>query len=209
MTEPDETQQIAGVGGVVLCGGKSSRMGQPKLMLPFGEEVLLQRVCRILSDVVSPVVVVAAIEQELPLLPESVQVLRDEFESLGPLAGIATGLNALAEKCDAAFVTSCDVPLLQAKFVRAIIGKLAGHDVAVPTDGKYDHVLAAAYRTALSVRARDLIESGQRRPRQLIEDSNSLRIPVDELRVADPQLDSLRNANTPEEYKVILNSAGF
>ena len=37
----------ATVGGIVLCGGKSSRMGQPKYTLPFGDEVLLQRIVRI------------------------------------------------------------------------------------------------------------------------------------------------------------------
>ena len=46
-------------GGVVLCGGKSTRMGQSKAMLPFGNELLLQRVVRILGEVVSPIVVVA------------------------------------------------------------------------------------------------------------------------------------------------------
>jgi molybdenum cofactor guanylyltransferase len=199
MTEPEPQ-----TGGVVLCGGKSSRMGQPKFSLPFGDELLLQRVCRILSKVVSPIVVVAAVDQELPPLPDSVHIARDEFDSLGPLAGIATGLAALKAECESAFVTSCDVPLLDPNFVRAIIDRLGDHDVAVPNDGKYDHVLAAAYRTRLHVTARELLDSGQRRPLRLIEASNSLRIPVDDLRKADPKLNSLRNANTKEEYEAIL-----
>ena len=49
------------VGGVILCGGRSSRMGRPKALLPFGEETLLTRMVRILSGVVDPIVVVAAI----------------------------------------------------------------------------------------------------------------------------------------------------
>ncbi|VAX42749.1 hypothetical protein MNBD_PLANCTO02-2155, partial [hydrothermal vent metagenome] len=59
-------------GGIVLCGGKSKRMGQPKLLLPFGNELMLQRVVRILSTVVSPIVVVASQEQKLPQLPDHV-----------------------------------------------------------------------------------------------------------------------------------------
>ncbi|MCA9117229.1 MAG: NTP transferase domain-containing protein, partial [Planctomycetaceae bacterium] len=54
------------VAGIVLCGGRSSRMGQPKHLLPFGDETMLQRVVRTLSAVVSPVVVVAARGQQLP-----------------------------------------------------------------------------------------------------------------------------------------------
>jgi molybdopterin-guanine dinucleotide biosynthesis protein A len=44
------------VGGIVLCGGRSTRMGRPKLSLPFGPETMLQRVLRILSEVVAPIV---------------------------------------------------------------------------------------------------------------------------------------------------------
>lgn len=184
-------------------------MGQPKLMLPVGEEVLLQRVCRILADIVEPVVVVAALEQELPTLPDSIQIARDEYDSFGPLAGIATGLAKLKDQCEAAFVTSCDVPLLSPDFVRAVVARLEGHDAAVPNDGQFDHVLAAAYRTWLEATARKLLVAGQRRPLRLIEAANSCRIPVDELRTADPNLDSLRNCNTPEDYQAVLKLAGL
>src|SRR3982750_1451674 len=60
------------IGGVILCGGKSSRMGYPKALLPFGPELMLQRMVRLLGEVVSPIVVVAAPEQELPELPPDV-----------------------------------------------------------------------------------------------------------------------------------------
>ena len=56
------TWQRAGFGGIVLCGGKSTRMGRPKLSLPFGDETMLSRVVRIVSQVVSPVVVVASVD---------------------------------------------------------------------------------------------------------------------------------------------------
>ena len=47
-------------GGLVLCGGRSRRMGLDKASLPFGPETMLNRVVRKLSEVVSPIVVVAA-----------------------------------------------------------------------------------------------------------------------------------------------------
>jgi molybdopterin-guanine dinucleotide biosynthesis protein A len=65
------------VGGIVLCGGQSSRMGRPKAWLPFGDELMLPRVVRLLSEVVSEAVVVAAPEQDVPALPEGVAVVRD------------------------------------------------------------------------------------------------------------------------------------
>ena len=46
-------------GGIILCGGRSSRMGTPKLALPFGPELMLQRIVRLLGEVCRPIVVVA------------------------------------------------------------------------------------------------------------------------------------------------------
>src|ERR1700687_6334882 len=99
-------------GGIVLCGGKSTRMGSPKALLAFGSETMLQRVVRLLGTVVSPIVVVAAREQSLPKLPDDVTVTRDEREQRGPLEGLRAGLRALPDSVDVAYITSCDVPLL-------------------------------------------------------------------------------------------------
>ncbi len=192
------------VGGVVVCGGKSTRMGRPKLSLPFGDEVMLQRVCRILHQIVDPIVVVAAQDQEIPPLPADVHVVRDEYPDQGPLAGIAKGLGALRDRVDAAFVTSCDVPLLKTEFIRSLIERLGTHDAVVPTDGEHDHVLAAVYRVELESLARQLLADQRRRPFFLIQQSDAVRVPTSELLCVDPELDSLRNLNTPDEYEAAL-----
>ena len=201
--------QNARVGGIVLCGGKSSRMGRPKLALPFGSELMLQRVVRILGDVVSPIAVVAAPEQELPPLPDNVLIARDEQEYLGPLAGLAAGLHTLRPHVEAAYASSCDAPLLRPEFVQAMIAALGEHDLAIPRDGRFHHPLAAVYRTRLEDDVRALIAAGQMRPVFLLERCRAREIDVDELRAADPNLDSLRNTNTPEEYEASLRAAGF
>src|SRR5690242_16558381 len=118
-------------GGIVLCGGRSSRMGVPKATLPFGPETMLQRVVRLLGTVVSPVVVVAAREQALPELPHGITVTRDEREQKGPLEGLRAGLRALPSSVGIAYVTSCDVPLLVPAFVERMVGLLGDHDSAV------------------------------------------------------------------------------
>ena len=70
------------VGGIVLCGGESRRMGRAKAWLPFGDETMLQRVVRLLTENVHPLVVVAAPGQELPTIPTEVTVVRDTH--IGP-----------------------------------------------------------------------------------------------------------------------------
>jgi len=99
-------------------------MGKPKAWLPFGDELMLPRVVRILREVVEPVVVVAAQGQDIPPLPEEVQIVRDEVEGRGPLGGLAAGLAALEGKADAAYLSSCDVPLLRSEFVRRVVEML-------------------------------------------------------------------------------------
>jgi molybdopterin-guanine dinucleotide biosynthesis protein A len=196
-------------GGIVLCGGKSTRMGRPKLSLPFGGETMLARVVRIVGEVVSPVVVVAAPEQELPNLPAGTLVTRDEVQNQGPIGGLAAGLAALRTRAEAAYVSSCDVPLLEATFIRAMVEALGTHELAIPRDGEYHHPLAAVYRTALEPRIGRLIAEGRLRPLFLVQESDARIVDVSELRAVDSTLSSLRNANTPEEYRAALRAAGL
>ena len=134
------------VGGIILCGGKSRRMGQHKPWLPFAGELLLPRVARLLSEVVEPIVVVSAPAQELPTLPPTVALVQDETPDRGPLEGMAAGLSALMGRADAAYVSGCDAPLLQPAFVRRMISLIGPHAACTPfVDGRY-HPLAAVYR---------------------------------------------------------------
>ncbi len=200
----------AAVGGIVLCGGQSTRMGRPKAWLPFGPEVMLQRVVRILSGVVSPIVVVAAVGQDVPQLPAAVEIVRDEHEALGPLAGLAAGLQGGSRtRRGHAYASSCDVPLLTAAFVDYVVAALGDHDLAIPRDGKYHHPLAAVYATRLAETARELVDANRLRPMFLLEQSRAREIETSELRSVDPELRSLRNINTPAEYAAALRDAGL
>lgn len=197
------------VGGIVLCGGQSSRMGRPKMTLPFGDELMLPRVVRILRAVVGPVVVVAGPNQELPPLPRDVRVLRDEQEHLGPLAGMEVGLRFLRDIIPAVYVSSCDVPLLRPEFIAEMIRRIGTHELAVPREDNFHHPLAAVYRTSLADRVHRLVAAQRLRPLFLIQESDAVEVPVDELKGVDPQLLSLRNLNRLEDYEAALQLAGL
>jgi molybdenum cofactor guanylyltransferase len=197
------------VGGIVLCGGKSERMGRPKLSLPFGKETMLSRVVRIASAVVSPVVVVAAVGQELPELPPRTLVTRDELSDKGPLAGLAAGFVPLREIVDAVYVSSCDVPLLKTEFIRAIIERIGTHELAMPFDGQHLHPLAGVYRMTVEAQSRRLLSEDRLSAQFLVENSDARLIDVSELRGVDPSLGSLTNVNTPDEYREALIAAGL
>jgi molybdenum cofactor guanylyltransferase len=197
------------IGGIVLCGGKSTRMGVPKATLPFGSETMLQRVVRLLGEVVSPVVVVAAREQPLPALPDEVSVTHDEREARGPLEGIRAGLNALPESIDAAYITSCDVPLLVPAFVERMIALMGDHDIAVMEVDGFPHPLSAIYRRRTLPHVEALLAADRLRPVFLFDAVRTRRVKPEEMTVVDPELRTLRNLNTQEDYRVALADAGI
>lgn len=210
------------VAGIILCGGKSSRMGQPKHLLPYGDQLVLQRIVDTVLTVFDRVVVVAAKNQNLPVLPESCDVIRDEEEFQGPLYGLLKGLEYFqadrpdeertsktlpAERSasvEAVYLTGCDVPLLKPEFITRVIKQLGNAEIAVVQEETYYHPLAAVYRTELYETVADLISAGERRPRALFEIADVNPIQIDSLKEVDPELDSLRNMNTPEEYAELL-----
>jgi len=196
-------------GGIVLCGGKSTRMGVSKANLPFGPETMLQRVVRLLSTVVSPVVVVAAREQSLPELPDNVKITRDEREQRGPLEGLRAGLTVLSNSVDAAYVTSCDVPLLVPGFVARMVELLGDHDIAVMEVDGFPHPLSAVYRRDTLPQVESLLARDRLRPVFLFDAVRTRRVRPEEVASVDRQLRTLRNLNTPEDYRAALSEAGL
>jgi molybdopterin-guanine dinucleotide biosynthesis protein A len=196
------------VAGIVLCGGQSSRMGRPKAWLPFTGETMLGRVVRLLGTVVSPVVVVAAPDQDVPPVPAGVEVVRDPERGRGPLQGLAAGLEALSERAQAAYVSSCDVPFLRPAFVRRMVELLGDSRIAVPDVGSYRHPLAAVYRVEVLDVVRRLLAEDRLRPAFLFDQVATRFVRASELEDADPGLQTLRNLNTPEDYEAALREAG-
>ena len=192
------------VGGIVLCGGQSKRMGRPKAWLPFGGELMLPRVVRLLGATVRPIVVVAAPEQDVPPLPADIRIVRDEEQGRGPLQGLAAGLESLNGQAEAAYLSSCDVPFLQPAFVRRMIDLLGDHSICVPYVGDYHHPLAAVYRIGIGAAVKRLLAENRLRPFFLFEAVPTRIIKASELTDIDPGLMSLRNLNTPADYEDAL-----
>ena len=197
------------VAGVVLAGGRSTRMGTAKAGLEWHGSTLLYRAAALLARTVDgPVVVVAAPEQELPELPAGVAVVADPVEGLGPMQGLATGLAAVEDRAGAAFVCSTDLPFLHSAYVRRVVGALTdGVDVVLPVARGFRQPLAAGYRAGLAGLIADLLQQGLRRPGMLfqhcavtrLDDAALLADPA--VARHDPELRSVVNINTPEDYR--------
>jgi len=179
-------------------------MGQPKAWLPFGDELLLQRVVRIVGSVVAPVVVVAAPGQKVPELPGGVEIVRDEVEGRGPLAGLAAGLRAINEKVDAVYLSACDVPFLSPAFIQRVVSRIDSHAIAVPRVGGYLHPLAAVYRVHVIDTVVSLLAVDRLRPVFLYDRLPTKYLDETDLIDVDPGFQSLRNVNELAEYEAAL-----
>jgi molybdopterin-guanine dinucleotide biosynthesis protein A len=193
--------------GIVLCGGRSSRMGRPKCWLPVGGEPMLLRVVRVVAAVAEPVVVVAAAGQEIPLLPDGVEVVRDDAEGNGPLQGLAAGLTALAGRADAAVVTGCDSPLLTAAVLGRLIELRGSAGACVPVVDDVPRPLPGVYAVGVAAEVRALLAAGQLRLGGLLDRVPTRLVRPAEFADVDPALDALRNVNTPDDYARLV--AGF
>jgi molybdopterin-guanine dinucleotide biosynthesis protein A len=193
--------------GIVLCGGQSQRMGRPKAWLPFGKELLLQRVVRLLGEAVRPIVVVAAPDQDMPNLPARVEIARDAQKGLGPLQGLLAGLTALKGRADAAYLSSCDAPFLKPEFVRRMIELLGDHSICVPRVGQHEQPLAAVYRLDLVEAVTRLLRANRPGLFCLFSEVPTRVVEAAELDDVDPTLATLRNLNTPEEYEAAMREA--
>jgi molybdopterin-guanine dinucleotide biosynthesis protein A len=196
----DDHPTIADATAVVLTGGKSSRMGRPKALLPFDDEPLIAHVVRRLGRVFAETVVVAAPDQELPTLP--VALVRDDVAYQGPVSGIYHGLRtATKEVC---FVTSCDAPFLNLALISHLLAQISDWDVVVPFWQERFQPLHAVYRTSVAPILKDQLERGELRPIFLYDKVRTRKIHEDEIRLLDPDGFSLLNMNSPADYDAAL-----
>jgi molybdenum cofactor guanylyltransferase len=189
------------LGGIILAGGQSSRMGRPKPWLIIDGEPMLARIARVVSEVTSPVVVVAAVGQSLPELPANITRLDDDEPQLGPLMGLAVGLRALHTQAEAVFVTACDVPFFPVEGIRHLLANLGDADAVVPHVAGRKHLLTAVYRTRIWPQ---VVARLERRELALMGLLGELQVNW----VEDLPPEWLTNLNTPEEYAANLPTLG-
>jgi molybdopterin-guanine dinucleotide biosynthesis protein A len=181
---------------IVLAGGRSSRMGQPKALLLFDDQPLITHIVAALRRRFAEIVVVAAPGQDLPAMP--VTLVRDEVAYQGPVGGICYGLRAAGG--DVCSVVSCDSAFLNIDLLSYLVSRIPDHDVVVPHwQGRFQPLHAVYRRSVLPLLDAQLAR-GELRPVSLFDRVRTRRIDEEEIRRVDPEGASFFNMNTPEDY---------
>ena len=189
--------------GVVLAGGRSSRMGYDKAALMIGGEPLLRRVVRRVGMALSEVLVVG-LETLQPLVPGT-RVVPDETPGRGPLGGIVTALDAVSSP--SLFVVACDMPFVNPVLLRELVriaDAMPDMDVVALHTARGVEPLHAVYRAACLPAMRAQLALGKGSLQILLQQLRVHEVLTQDTAHLDPAGLSTFNANTPEAWQQAL-----
>jgi molybdopterin-guanine dinucleotide biosynthesis protein A len=155
--------------GVVLAGGRSSRMGRDKALIEIEGRPLVAIAADALREAGAAAVTVVG-GDEVAFHDLGLDVRPDEHPDEGPLGAIVTALGTAPEGI--VMVVACDMPTIDAATVSKVVAALHDHpdaEAAAPRlDGRLQ-ILTAAYRTRLRPRLEAAFAAGERAPRRALE----------------------------------------
>jgi len=186
------------VTGLVLAGGESRRMGRNKAFLELGGRPLVRIVVDRLMEVCSEILIVTG--EVGSYVGLGVAVVEDRFQDVGVLGGLHAGLAAASN--DLTLAVGCDMPFLKPKVLRAFAAWAEGYDVAILRHNGYLEPLHGAYRRSCLQPIEAAIRAGKRRVVSFFPRVRVRAITLAEVAPLDPQLESFRNLNTPEEWEM-------
>ena len=177
--------------GFVLVGGRSSRMGRDKALLPLNGSTLVEQVASRVLLAAGAVTLVGPPGQYRSL---GYPIVADRVSGCGPLGGVFTALGV--SQADWNLIVACDMPDLTAGFLGDLLqaAEAAGADCLVPQTASGLDPLCAVYHRRCLTSASSCIT---RKVFKMHDFVSSLRFAA--WPVSDPSV--LVNANTPDEWK--------
>lgn len=153
------------VGAVILAGGKSSRMGENKALLPINGLTNIERIKNILAEQFEDIILVA--NDQTPYEFLKLPIVNDLVREKGPLAGIQAGL--LKAKHEANVFVACDMPFLSKDVINVLIDNSEGYDAVVPIISGVRHPLFALYKKSVLKYLNDCLSNEKLRIKHLLD----------------------------------------
>jgi molybdopterin-guanine dinucleotide biosynthesis protein A len=181
---------------IIMAGGKSTRMGTDKSMLPIEGRPIIKGICERLSTCFEQILISADNKDKFEFL--GCEVIPDKIPGQGPLMGIASALEASSNELN--FVVACDIPRMELRHVRRIIFEAANeeNDIVVPVAGDRQYEpLFAVYRKSALRAINKVLSSGGRKISDVFTLCNVKKIDLG----AD-----LVNLNTTAEYEEFIKN---
>lgn len=191
----------AGVTGVILAGGASSRMGSNKALLPYRGGRFIESIHRLLGELFDEVLLVTNTPEQYDFLP--CRKATDLYHGMGALAGLHAGLQQ--SRTAHIFAVACDMPYLNPALIRMLAGWRSRGDVVIPHGEKGPEPLHALYGKGCLPAMERALGSGRRRIVSFFSEVRVWDVPPALVARLDPGFESFKNINTPDDYFALRN----
>ena len=181
---------------VIQAGGRSSRMGQDKGLVPLAGKPMVEPVLERVRGLGDEILLTTNFPEQYAYL--NLRMASDEEPGAGALPGMLTALRAAANPH--VLIVACDMPFLNRALLQHQLSLAEQADVIVPFwEENYQPMHAVYGRERCLAAVEKALERGRRRLISFYDDLHVLTIPPDTIRQYDPRGRSFFNANTPEE----------
>ena len=191
--------------GIILCGGKSSRMQTNKALLKLGDKTVIEIVAAKLKCIFNKVFISANDSKEYDFL--KLPVVNDIFIGKGPLAGIHSALKYSSTEKN--FIISCDMPLISVELIKYLINLNSEKSILLPKSNGRIQQLCGIYSKSVIDEIESIFKLSEKDKNikgsiyELLERTSVDFIDVDELNFYDKNI--FLNMNSPEDYEMIKN----
>jgi len=191
---------------LILVGGEARRSGgKEKYFFSYKGRSFISHLVETLSTVTDEIIIVARDDVQCGRFSDipGIRTVCDQVRGIGPLGGIGAGVEAATH--DRIFVTACDMPCIRSDIVRYLFEELHDADAAVPcwSEDMFEPLHAVYRRDAILGYLTSPTSSSLR---AMVRSLHTRFVPVDELRVIDPDLVTFTNINDLTELEAINGS---
>ena len=181
------------LGGIVLSGGKSTRMGKDKGFVLYEGKPLVRYSIDLLKRFTSDIIISASHDAYREL---EYPVVEDEFTNCGPAAGLHAALKASSH--DWNLVLSCDVPFVTDEVIFRLLNERQGNGVIPIHIGGLEPLVALYHRGMYAV-FEESLRAGCLKLRKIIQEAEMYLVPFDDIMLKNPRI--FDNFNTPLDLK--------
>lgn len=193
------TYKKTNITGIILAGGKNSRIGINKAFLKINGVRLINNIMGIYREIFNEVIIVTNDPLAYLEFTDAV-IVTDLYKEKGALGGIYTGLFYASYKYS--FVTACDMPSLNKDFILYMIEQTGKHDIIVPENAEGFQPLHAVYSRNCLTAIKRLLTADKLKITGFYKEMCLLSIPEEKIKLFDKDGRLFRNINTLEDLKV-------
>ena len=183
------------VTGIILAGGKSTRMGKNKALIEIEGIPIIERICALFKELFQEVWIIT--DQEELFAGLGARLHDDLIPNLGALGGLYSGL--VLASFPYSFCVACDMPFLRESLIDFLLRRIDGFAAVVPKTRDGWQPLHAVYSKACLDPIKEVVAEGRTKIIDIYPRIKIRTVEEEEFRSLDPVNESFININTPED----------